>query len=140
MKTDYTTEFLNTTYRILESASVRKTIDLKIGSTNPDLNVIFPGVVSWAFITAWNPLPDILSYEENQKRSIQLQDELAKLNLKTHKAIGISACGSWSEESLFIENISLAQAQAISKQFGQLAFVFGEMNAPAQLVYTTEKA
>lgn len=53
-----------------------------------------------------------------------------------HKGIGISKNQSWSEESFFIENISLEDSRQASAKFGQLAFVFGDRKNVNQLVFT----
>ncbi len=111
-------------------------IVLKIGELPSDLLVHLPMLKNWAFITAWNPLPDILSKAENEQRNEDLQQYLFDRGYSIHKGIGISKDQSWSEESFFIENISLEDARAASAQFGQLAFVYGERESENRLVFT----
>jgi hypothetical protein len=89
-----------------------------------------------AFITAWNPLPDILSKAENEQRNEDLQQYLLDRGYPIHKGIGISKDQTWSEESFFIENIELEDARTASAKFGQLAFVYGERKHVNQLVFT----
>jgi hypothetical protein len=101
-----------------------------------DLMEHLPLLKTWAFITSWNPLPDILSKAENEQRNEDLQQYLLDRGYSIHKGIGISKDQSWAEESFFIENIELEDARTASAQFGQLAFVYGDKDSGNQLVFT----
>lgn len=120
--------YLNTTYRVLQSP----VIDIKINQNNTELNKL----ENWAFITAWNPHPEISYLIENQSRNKRLEKDIKQLGLKYCLGIGISEDQKWSEESFFIENIDLGKANELSSKFGQLAFVYGIRNQNAMLYYT----
>ena len=90
--------------------------------------------MTWAFITAWNPLPEILSKSENDERNKQLEKEIGERSLKYKKGLGKADDGSWSEESYFIENISIVEALELGKLYGQKAIVMGERGMPAELL------
>ena len=124
--------FLETQYVI----HLQSDIVLKIGELPADLLVHLPLLKNWAFIKAWNPLPDILSKFENEQRNEDLQGYLIDRGYYIHKGIGISKDQTWSEESFFIENISLEDARTASAKFGQLAFVYGERETGNQIVFT----
>jgi hypothetical protein len=124
--------FLETSYIV----HLQSDIVLKIGEMTADLMEHLPLLKTWAFITSWNPLPDILSKAENEQRNEDLQQYLLERGYSIHKGIGISKDQSWAEESFFIENIELEDARAASAQFGQLAFVYGERESVNQLVFT----
>ena len=124
--------FLETQYII----HLQSEIVLKIGEMPSDLLEHLPLIKTWAFITAWNPLPDILSKVENEQRNENLQRYLLDRDYSIHKGIGISKDQTWSEESFFIENIELEDARTASAKFGQLAFVFGVRESGNQLVFT----
>jgi hypothetical protein len=124
--------FLETNYII----HLQGEIVLRIGEIPADLLEQLPLLETWAFITAWNPLPDILSKSENNLRNASLQRHLIDQGYTIHNGIGISKDQSWSEESFFIENISLKDARQASAKFGQLAFVFGDLKNGNQLVFT----
>lgn len=127
--------FKSTNYIILKNDVFPDDITLKIGVINeicPDKSF-----KEWAFITAWNPLPEILSFEENVERNNALLTELTSLGYISHKGKGVSSDGQWQEESFFIENIDKLTALAISNKYGQLAFVHGVLNKDAELVYST---
>ena len=111
-------------------------IVLKIGEIPSDLLQHLPLIQTWAFITAWNPLPDILSKSENEQRNEDLRQFLIDQEFSIHNGIGVSKDQTWSEESFFIENINLENARSISKKYGQLAFVYGDRIAGNQLVFT----
>lgn len=126
--------FTETQFRVFVSNT--QTIVLLINKISTALESALPHLSSWGFITAWNPSPEIFTLEENQKRNESLIAEVEKLNLKYLPSLGIAADEKWSEESILIENISFEMANSLSKQFGQLAFVYGTKNKPAELVYT----
>ena len=111
-------------------------IVLKIGEIPADLLEHLPLLETWAFITAWNPLPDILSIVKNERRNEDLQQYFLDRGYIIHKGIGISKDQSWSEESFFNENIELEDARTASAKFGQLAFVYGDRYQGNQLVFT----
>ena len=127
--------FLNTNYTVLKNDIFKEEIVLKIGEKN-DLSSALPSLIEWALITAWNPLPDILSNEENKQRNTAFITELNTFGFVSHLGLGISEDGKWFEESLFIENISKETAMFYAKKYGQLAFVHGINNQTAELIFT----
>ena len=114
-------------------------IVLKIGETPENLIQRFPKIKTWAFITAWNPLPDILTKSENDIRNNQLKVQLKEEGFIFHPGVGISKNEDWSEDSFFIENIELETANDISLKFGQLAFLYGDIAKGNQLIFTIHK-
>ena len=114
-------------------------IVLKIGETPEILIQRFPKIKTWAFITAWNPLPDILTKSENDIRNNQLKVQLKEEGFIFYPGVGISKNEVWSEESFFIENIELETANEISLKFGQLAFLYGDGAKGNQLIFTIHK-
>jgi hypothetical protein len=127
--------FRATNYIILKNKVFSKDLILNIGIVNEISEVVT--LKEWAFITAWNPLPEILSFEENVERNNILKEELLSLGYVCHLGKGVSSDGQWQEESFFIENIDKLAALAISNKYGQLAFVHGVLNKEAELVYST---
>ena len=114
-------------------------IVLKIGETPENLIQRFPKIKTWAFITAWNPLPDILTKSENDIRNNQLKIQLKDDGFIFYLGVGISKNEDWSEDSFFIENIELETANDISLKFGQLAFLYGDIAKGNQLKFTMHK-
>ena len=125
--------FMSTNFIILKNEVFPVDLIIKIGG----LNHLNPVIKTWAFITAWNPLPTILTYEENVERNNNLLLELNNEGYISHLGKGVSADGQWEEESLFIENINKATALDFAIKYGQMAFVYGELNQVAELIYTS---
>jgi hypothetical protein len=44
--------------------------------------------------------------------------------------------GTWYEESFFIKNITKEQAESMTLNYGQVAYLFANGNEKAELVYT----
>jgi hypothetical protein len=127
--------FLETDYIIL----FENIITLKIGEVPSKLFFDNSQIKTWAFITACNPLPDILTKSENEHRNNQLQVQLNDAGFTFHPGIGISKNEDWFEDSFFIENIDLVTANDISLKFGQLAFLYGDKVNGNQLIFTKTK-
>ena len=127
--------FLETNYII----HLDNKIVLKIGEMPTTLLSEYSQIRTWAFITAWNPLPDILTKSENDIRNHQLQVQLEEEGFIFHPGVGISKNEDWSEDSFFIENIELERANDISLKYGQLAFLYGDKVNGNQLIFTKNK-
>jgi hypothetical protein len=115
--------------------SKEKSIILKVNQTADDLEHHFPELKSWCFITAFNPLPEILELEENQKRNKQLEHDIQNFGLEYLNGKGVSADGNWSEESFLILNCSLSTAKELGNKYKQVAIVFGEKGKKNELIY-----
>jgi len=126
------TAFLETSYII----HLDNEIVLKIGEVPSNLLSEYPQIKTWAFITAWNPLPDILTKSENDIRNNQLQVQLNEEGYVFYPGVGVSKNEDWSEDSFFIENIDMEIANDISLKFGQLAFLYGDRIKGNQLIFT----
>lgn len=125
--------FKSTNYIILKNDIFPEDIILNIGIIN-EINQVST-IKEWAFITAWNPLPEILTIEENLERNNALLTELTAMGYVCHLGKGVSSDGQWQEESFFIENIDIETAFKIAKKYGQLAFVYSIFDKEAELVY-----
>ncbi len=111
---------------------------IKIGEIEPNLNsyLINNQFRNWAFITACNPLSNMISEYENTKRMVALEKELIHRNFKYYSGIGEPDNEDWqAEESFLIVNITLDEAKQLALQFEQNAFVFGSVNEVAELVW-----
>ena len=67
---------------------------LRIDELSPELYESDKALLTWAFITAWNPLPEILSKSENDERNKQLEKEIGERSLKYKKGLGKADDGS----------------------------------------------
>ena len=134
---ELTAAFLNTNYTILSDDVFKEKVILKIGEI-VDFNSTLSDLEEWTFITAWNPLPEILSNEVNRKRNTDLMNELKENGFKLHLGVGTSEDGEWFEESFFIEKMCREKALFYAKKFGQIAFVHGKKNHKIELVFTED--
>ena len=110
-------------------------ISLKIGQTSDELDQIMNEnkVKSWAFISAWNPLSEVLPDDENRKRDAALA--IATQAYQTFRGFGKGDDPLWApEESLLILGIERSQAIMLGRQFEQNAIVFGEIDREAELL------
>ena len=126
--------YLNTHYKVFLDDG--KIVSLEIGKKSSELFKHITTLKYWAFITAWNPYPEVLSVEINRKRNTELENILKENNYEFTQGIGVAKDESWQEESLLVQNISKEKAHEIAKKFNQLAFVYGEINNVAELLFT----
>jgi Protein of unknown function (DUF3293) len=120
--------FLNTSFKVF----IDPHCTIKINALVPELS----DLNSWAFLTAWNPSPEVLRLDENRKRNQNLEEDLKELGLRYIQGLGISEDEQWSEESFLIENCSLEKANELAVKYKQLAFVTGKKDEVAKLIYT----
>ncbi|MFK7770541.1 MAG: DUF3293 domain-containing protein [Saprospiraceae bacterium] len=113
-------------------------LQLRIGEENWDLEefLIDNNVFSWCFISAWNPFSHPLSPSENDIRHAKLKN-LVKLNQwVSAEGFGIPQNLNWkAEKSLFILDISKAEAIDLGKKFDQNAIVIGRLGKPPELLF-----
>jgi hypothetical protein len=129
-------EFLETDYIVFKNQLFKKEVVLKINQTAEFIYFARHDLKTCAFITAWNPLPEILSLDVNKSRNLELKNELTAQGYNSHDGIGVSADKKWSEESYFIENIDQNAANEIALKYGQKAFVFIDADRMTKLIYT----
>lgn len=112
---------------------------LRVGQHSPELDVLLQaaGVDCAAFITAWNPMSQALDIAENRKRQQSLTDELDARDLITLPGIGQHPSNGWpGEESVLVLGLPFEATRALAKTYGQLAFVWGGIQQPVELVET----
>jgi hypothetical protein len=133
-KETYNEAFLNTVFKVILSPS--EFYEIRVGQENVLEGLKLSGVSSWAYITAWNPLPTTYTLEENRMRDQLLRADLDALSLEYIKGIGEALDGTWFEESLFVKNIAKDQAESLAYKYGQVAYLFAYGNDKAELIYT----
>ena len=72
-------------------------------------------------ITAWNPLSEQLSLDENRRRNGELEKDLLAARAEFLKAIGRSNDWKWFEESFAVRNIDLSEIVQKAKKYQQNA-------------------
>lgn len=113
------------------------TFTLNIGRVSEELKALFQqnNVSNAAFITAWNPYSESLSYEENQYRNNQLKNELIIRSLKFIDGFGQDPLGQWSgEDSFLVFGIDLEGSKKLGIQFEQNAIVWSDIDTNPKLI------
>lgn len=88
-----------------------------------------------AFITACNPLGQLLDDHENIKLQRQLADELRLRSLNFIAGEGKHPVGDWpGEPSFLVFGLSLEAAKSLGKKLDQNAIVWCDLEAVPQLV------
>ena len=107
--------------------------EIFINKKNPKIASQIQENKGWALITAFNPLPDVLTEQENKKRNKLLQNDLENLNLSFYDAF--STLENWNEKGFLIKNSTLNEACKLGKKYGQVAIIYSFKNKPAELVF-----
>ena len=129
-------EFLETDYIDFKNQIFKKEVVLKINQAADVIYYARGDLKTCAFITAWNPISEILSLDVNKSRNLEMKNDLTLQGYNFHKGIGVSADKKWSEESYLIENIDQDAANEIALKYGQKVFVFIDANRMTKLIYT----
>lgn len=79
--------YLNTNFIVYGSKHKQDDITIKIGSLNEALYKAIPNLTTWAYITAWNPHPEVLTLEENRGRNNELKKYVKQLILSSQKVM-----------------------------------------------------
>jgi hypothetical protein len=133
-------EFLETDYIVFKNQLFENDVILKINQIADYIYFARDDLKTCAFITAWNPLPEILTLDVNKSRNLEMKNDLIAKGYNFHDGIGVSADKTWSEESYLIENIDQNAANEIALKYGQKAFVFIDADRITKLIYTISTA
>jgi hypothetical protein len=114
--------YLATDYRVLDEAP----FSLRIGQYSRELLELYGRlrVDTAQFLTAWNPLSQLLSDTENELAQGRLVAEVERHGLAHLPGKGVDLAGEWpGEPSLLILGINSEAADALGRAFRQYAFV-----------------
>ena len=128
---NYKEAFKNTDYIANISDKV---ITINIGKTQTELDNLIKPVKQWAFITAYNPLPKILTDNENRIKNKQLRHDAENLGFQVYTGYGIAKDKSWREDSFLIVDIDKKVAKQLGAKYGLLAIVTGSTNNKTELI------
>lgn len=110
---------------------------LRIGQNCPELDALLhrSGHDCAAFITAWNPMCQQLSEEDNHQRQQVLLDELKRRSLRWIAGIGKHPGNGWpGEESVLVFGLQPEAARVMCVDYQQLACVTHRAGGVAQLL------
>jgi hypothetical protein len=108
----------------------------RVDKTNAQLDelLIKNNCASYAFITAHNPLSQLLPENENKRRHEQLIAFIKKSEFKYFEGFGEGTAGWPNETSLLILGIRKEEAIACGIKFNQKAIIFGQLKGVASLI------
>lgn len=119
-----------------EAAEIR----IRVGKSHPKLDTLLRthALASWAFLTACNPCSERLPDAENAQRMAALRSELNARGSLFCEGLGIGEGEGWpAEPSFLVLGITRDEAVETAVRYGQYAFVYGEFEGRAELVWTT---
>lgn len=127
--------YLSTTYVVHLSD---QSIAVRVGERQPELDALLVTheAGAWAFVTAHNPDSVRAGRDENARRQRQLEAELLGCGFTCFRGDGIGDDAQWPPEaSVLVIGISLEDAVAVARRYGQSAIVFGVHSGVAELVF-----
>jgi Protein of unknown function (DUF3293) len=129
------TTYLRAIYVVFDE---EKEIIFRIGARSAAIDEILKKnhANSFAFITAYNPRSEIKSETENETRQKELEIVLNDINFKFFYGYGTDENRTWQpEKSVFVFNISKAEAARLGREFEQNGIVYGEKGEEIELVW-----
>jgi hypothetical protein len=92
-------------------------------------------VSSAAFITAWNPYSEALTYAVNKDRNLKLFAEISAKGLEAINGFGQDTLSKWAgEKSFLILGINLDTAKSLGHRYEQNAIVWCDPDAIPHLI------
>ena len=129
---NYIKAFKDTNYIV--NIAHNEAITINVGKVYPNLDRAIKPLNTWAFITAYNPLPKILSDSENTIRNNNLKQDIESLGFQFYTGYGIAKDKSWKEESFLIVGIEKQEAKKLGAKYGQLAILIGKVGLKSELI------
>lgn len=124
-----------TTYRV---AAPDGPIDLRVGARSAPLAAWLRarGAASWAYLAAVNPASRQLAPADNAARHAALQTALEQGGYDILAGEAIADAGDWPVEPGFLAcGLGCHEAAVLAARFGQNAFLWGERDGVATLVW-----
>lgn len=109
---------------------------LRVGQPSEALAALYEaaGVVSSAFVTAWNPYSRKCDDETNAELQEALVDELKSRGLRFVNGLGRHPSSDWAEPSFLVLGISLEAAKKLGTRYEQNAILWCGANSVPELV------
>ncbi|RNF33991.1 DUF3293 domain-containing protein [Paracoccus methylarcula] len=133
LSTDLLAAYLNTEFRVMEP----RQFTLRIGIPSSEVKAVYLalGYSSAAFLTAWNPLSQKATDQQNEAAQAALIDKLVRNKYLVWTGIGVDPTGDWpGEESVFVPGIDLDTAKSFGSEFSQNAIVWMDVDGVPQLI------
>lgn len=111
-------------------------IFLRCGEPCPDIvdALTALGATQFAFLSAANPGSVVLSDADNERRHGWLVERLQALGRTAIPGESSAADGGWREASLLVPGLEREAAQALAREFGQVALLWGAVGGLVELL------
>lgn len=132
------TAYRATTYQLTVNG---QQVPVRVGEPASELAPLLDalGVQQWAFITAWNPLSELLPVAENARLNAHLFQSIGDHHHAS--AIALPDDTSWPREPGFVLfDMPLMQLLALAEQFKQHAIVVGQQGNEPELLWVANSA
>lgn len=135
---EFEAAFRATCYRVETPGGL---FDLRIDRANPAFSAWLERseVACWFILTACNPGGKALSAESNEARQAMLREKIRLAGFSFHPACNLPDTADWPAEPAFLLlGVNESAVRELASRFGQLAFVAGQSDGVARLVWLTE--
>jgi hypothetical protein len=125
--------YRETEYRVLGTVPAV----LRVGVRCADLEVLHRAHLTTcsAFVTACNPLGQIVSDRSNARQQQALVEEISRRGLVAIPGIGVHPTGEWrGEPSYLVPGLSREAAEELGRQFEQNALIWSGADAVPELL------
>jgi hypothetical protein len=125
--------YRETEYRVLGTVPAV----LRVGVRCADLEVLHRAhqTTCSAFVTACNPLGQIVSDRSNARQQQALVEEISRRGLVAIPGIGVHPTGEWrGEPSYLVPGLSREAAEDLGRQFEQNALIWSGADAVPELL------
>lgn len=107
--------------------------DIRVGLPAPGLELLHPGVRSFALLSAWNPFSQPRAEASNRLEDAVLEAELTDRGLEHLPAFSSATNRSWREPGWVIFDIGSDELDALAQRFGQLGALWWLRGDPVRL-------
>jgi hypothetical protein len=112
--------------------------ELRIGAAAPPFAawLTAQGVSRWAWLTSVNPRSRRLAAAENRRRLAALAERLERAGARFWPGVAVDPDGEWPDEpSFLVLHLPPGRVAALAREFAQHAFLAGEEDGRAELVW-----
>jgi hypothetical protein len=107
--------------------------NLRIGDPAPELAREFPDVRHFGLLSAWDPYSIPRPEPVNRKADDLLEKEILGSGLRFRAAFSSATNRTWREPSWLVMDMRVADFDALSRRYGQLATLYWAAGEPVRL-------
>jgi Protein of unknown function (DUF3293) len=108
-------------------------LNVHIGETAPDVGARFPDAAQFGLLSAWDPWSIQRPEAVNRDADLALQRDLLDSGRIFRPAFSSAVNRSWREPSWLVVDMPVAEFDALSRRYGQLATLCWSTREPVRL-------